>query len=1677
MTTSAADPDDLQTFVTDAAAARTELSGAASSVQSLYDSVLSGIGSQYTLSHPDLWAKLSTHLTDAQERERFVDSVRGAFVAADRGSSGTAAGIVTTSDTTIAAALIKAGVGALPATELTVDAPEIRGRPLDSGFAEDPVCTANGNLVESELDLPMPGRAAVLGWQRTYNSRALADRGALGLGWSCWADAALDLTADVVRWRSPDGAQSVVRRPTAGHPSPMPLLGAILHTVAAAPSGLAGGSSNGIAPAAEPELEPEAEPGQPTAPTRGPTAYAAAAGGFRFVRDAGQASEESWWYDPAGRPVRIESGPRACVLDWENKRLVRMSEPRSGRYLTLDWDTSRELVVGVRTSDGRSVHYRYDDAANLIEASGGPGGPRTYRAQAGLLLGIVDADGVELVQTHYDEAGRVISQRSPEGRLTRFSYSGGYRTIVRDESGGAINGYQHDQAGRLTAVIDDADHAMHRSFDAAGRLVGVRERSGARWSLGYDSAGNLIRRTGPEDFEEAFTWDAAGRLLVHTDAGGHETRWTYAAALRTPTEIVDPAGGVTRLTVNADDLPTCIVDPDGVACHLRWDDDGQPIRIWTRGGGQTTFRYDRAGRLVGMTGPDGQARDWETDAAGRVILERFAGLTRQFGHTPAGRPETYVDAAGGRWRSTHGPSGRVSEVADPLGSTVRFDYDRFGNTSQVVAPDGNAFSFAYDGLSRLVAVTDPAGATLRRGYDADGRQTTGISAAGAGWRHEHDGRGRLVAIIGPDGQIWQRAYDRVGRLISQTDPTGARTQHDHDPAGRPVRITDPAGNQTTYVWTPGGRQAAVTTPSGRTITYGYDRAGRLAETRLPSGATERYQWDMAGRLSALIRPDGRTMRWEYDRLGAVSAITGPSGGRVVAENTPLGLPARLTLAGGATYRYRYDARGALTEITDPLGAVSSYHYDQRGRLASWTDPLGGTTRFGYDAVGRLATRSDPLGRTTITSRDADGLTRTVQHPDGSGTHTWRDRAGRITGRGPLAADTPRITHGYDPAGRLLSAREDGGRDVQLRYDPAGRLARRTTAAGTIVWDHDPDGRITAVGVPGAPSLRYHHDADGDLDAVLDPDRGRLRVPSRSAATQAGERDADGRIVRTTVAGQPVHFGYDAAGQLVQADGPWGHHRYRWDLGGRLIAEERSRAGDTATARSRQARYDAAGQLTETLDTADGGTPIRTVYGYDAAGRRRTERRSDGRTVTYDWDDLGRLDAVHRTGASPTRLVTDASGAPIAVGDTPVLWDSLAGPGHTRRLGDRWVTPETQAPGAQGPHDPWGEATPAADPATERSATIGFRGELAVNGLVWQRERVLDPATRSFLSVDPLVHVPGLPGAANPYQYAWNNPVGLLDPTGQRPLTDSQYQDYLSQQRAGLFEKAWTNIREDPWGSLAAVGVVAAGVGLCFVPGGQAIGAGILIGAATSGGIGLVTGHFDPRAVAIGGIAGAVGGGVGQATSRLLATGPSYLVAAEAGAAAGSAEDLAAQQLAHPGHINLTELAISSGTGGLAGAGGRAFARRAPLTQGAPETSHALPPATGGIDSLPAPPRPVFAGHGQIRPGDASTVTIPEGTSLTMYIRHGMPITDDLGYAIETNDVATMKIFEWLGPNSYEKFTYPAGSSIPDYSLIPGSDLHIAPTSRTVNRPTRLSELLEPNMGDWHWAACRVVQGW
>jgi hypothetical protein len=91
--------------------------------------------------------------------------------------------------------------------------------------------------------------------------------------------------------------------------------------------------------------------------------------------------------------------------------------------------------------------------------------------------------------------------------------------------------------------------------------------------------------------------------------------------------------------------------------------------------------------------------------------------------------------------------------------------------------------------------------------------------------------------------------------------------------------------------------------------------------------------------------------------------------------------------------------------------------------------------------------------------------------------------------------------------------------------------------------------------------------------------------------------------------------------------------------------------------------------------------------------------------------------------------------------------------------------------------------------------------------------------------------------------------------------------------------------------------VAAGVGLLFVPGGQALGAGILIGAAIGGGISAAQGN-DLKTImadtAVGGLAGAVGGGVTggvvRGVGRYIGGKAAQLMGNPAGASAGTIAD-------------------------------------------------------------------------------------------------------------------------------------------------------------------------------------------
>ena len=66
--------------------------------------------------------------------------------------------------------------------------------------------------------------------------------------------------------------------------------------------------------------------------------------------------------------------------------------------------------------------------------------------------------------------------------------------------------------------------------------------------------------------------------------------------------------------------------------------------------------------------------------------------------------------------------------------------------------------------------------------------------------------------------------------------------------------------------------------------------------------------------------------------------------------------------------------------------------------------------------------------------------------------------------------------------------------------------------------------------------------------------------------------------------------------------------------------------------------------------------------------------------------------------------------------------------------------------------------------TDRKFTGQTEDEAA--GLYWYASRAYDPAIGRFVSPDSIVPAPANPQALNRYSYVYNNPLGLVDPTGR-----------------------------------------------------------------------------------------------------------------------------------------------------------------------------------------------------------------------------------------------------------------------------------------------------------------------
>jgi RHS repeat-associated protein len=1351
--TTSARPDDLDSFVRGSRALDHELAGDEAKLRGAYTD----------FTERCRWGELAaSSLLDGYKRYPGLNESDAAWVAkiAEAFRRACASGdIVSLPDAAIAASLRRAGLSDTRAA-LTFDSPRAYGFPPTTGYTDDPINTASGNFVMQEQDLVFGGLLERLLLARTYNSRS-PHVGAFGRGWSSWADARLIARPDGAEYAGPDGQRAQFGRQGAGYDRVIGVQG----LVEPLDSGLA----------------------------------LAWFGGDR------------WLFDDAGRPALIDAGPgRAVRMTHDAKgRLVELAHA-AGTRVALEWNGDR--IVAAAASDGRRVTYSYDDEGDLVSAERA-GAVRCYAiGDDGRIASVTDADGVVEAVNTYDAQGRVIEQVSPFGRRTRLAYLPGRVTVTSDDQGGPANTFIHDDKGRLLAIVDGDDERLAFNYDQWGNPVVITTRGGGVTIQQWDERSRLLRRVLPSGATLTFTYDNADRMIESASSTGAVTRMRYAGAERIPVEVVDPEGGITAFTVE-DGLVKEIVDPDGVRLRFEHDADGALVAAIDADGNTTRLQRDAAGRVTATISPLGRRTELDYDDHGRIVARRDpTGGAWRYEHTLGGRLRAVIDPSGAREEIRYGEHGQPVEIVDPLGHMTVQRYDIFGNAVATTGPDGATTHYEYDALMRLATIVDPLGGSWRQEHDADGNLVATIDPAGTRLSRTVNAAGNVTAVhdgLASTGFV----LDELGRAVEQHRPDGAIVRCEYDHRGLRTLVEDALGERWHFEYSPGGRVVRVVAPSGRDERYDHDRCGRPAAFTDGSGRTWRVHYDADGALVARVAPNGETTRLIYDAGGRLVELSAPGDGTTRYGYDAVGRTTLIEDRNSGVRRFEYDARGRLVAATDANGATTRYAYDAAGHLLEVVDPLGAVTRREYDAAGRLTRIVDPLGRTTSRAYDAAG--RLTEHHDGSGRRVrWTyDAAGRTRTFGP--ADSDPVTIKRDVLGREVAIDEPGLPAIALEWDRAGRLVERRRGDLAMRWSYDEDGQRTRLGFPDGTSLSYDYDPGGVLSELRHPSLGAIELErdpagrllaarahgmhanwrfedgdlaeyefdtgaeSRSALL---ERDAIGRVVAATIDGDDRRYDYNSAGQLIAAYSPTDAFSFAYDACGRL-ERETSPSGTTTY------EHDVAAQLTRRR-AANGAT---TEYAYDDAGRRVLEDATD-LSRCWEWDEQGRLRAIRSqpTGGDEqtTSVVVDALGELAEVDGKPLLWDSadplaplawldeqaVVGAGTPWALAGShgaatWLAPDWQGTIGE-PRDPWG-ALGAAQADAMRAPQLGYRGEVELGGDVWLRARVYEPASRAFLSPDPLPPIAGTPWAANPYSYAADNPIGLSDPLGLRPITDAE----------------------------------------------------------------------------------------------------------------------------------------------------------------------------------------------------------------------------------------------------------------------------------------------------------------
>ncbi len=408
-----------------------------------------------------------------------------------------------------------------------------------------------------------------------------------------------------------------------------------------------------------------------------------------------------------------------------------------------------------------------------------------------------------------------------------------------------------------------------------------------------------------------------------------------------------------------------------------------------------------------------------------------------------------------------------------------------------------------------------------------------------------------------------------------------------------------------------GNRLSVKDPEGAITTFGYDAVGRLTSVRDAEGKVSRTEYDAEGRVTATVDARGSRATRKYDAAGRLVETVDASG------------------AVTSTF-YCSDVPTPCSEV-DALGNVTTREFDDVGRLTRQLDALGRESTTAYDTGGRVKEELGP-GRpaTTYSYQAGTGLLASVTTPALIVSYQYDNRGNRRQ----VTAGTQVTTYTFDLANRLLTETNPLLKTTTYTYDAAGNRRTKLDANGhTTTYSYDDNRRLTRVDFDDGTAYEYAFDTRGNRTLEKGPSHERHL-----------HYDALNRldVVDDVTFGKQLTYSYDANGNRASVSEGGVSHLYEYDARN-MLAAARVGAGsrtlfgyDAMGRRSFVARpngvrtdysYDDASQLLSMVHAKGGNVLLGFAYGYDGRGNRVSKTREDGTAEVYGYDSSLRLTRV------------------------------------------------------------------------------------------------------------------------------------------------------------------------------------------------------------------------------------------------------------------------------------------------------------------------------------------------------------------------------------------------------------------------------------------------------------------